>query len=203
MTDKIYRYLALGDSYTIGEGVPLHESFPYQAVQILRSKGHSFNAPEIIAKTGWTTGELIEHLSQTKLLELYDFATLLIGVNNQYRAFSIEDYAKEFTFLLEEALRFTGGKSKHVMVMSIPHWQLTPFAFGRDKQKIEEEINVFNNINKTIANAFGVGYIDIAPGTQELVIKPELITTDQLHYSALEHNRWANAVVDCIVKALA
>lgn len=203
MIGKKYSYLALGDSYTIGEGVPLHESFPFQVVQILRANGHAFTAPEIIAKTGWTTGELIEHLSQTNLLESYDFVTLLIGVNNQYRDLSVENYKKEFTFLLEEALRCAGGKTKHVMVMSIPYWQLTPFASGRDKQKIEKEINAFNNINKTIATHSETIYIDIAPGTKEVVSKPELITNDQLHYSAIEHNRWATNVVDCIVKVLA
>lgn len=203
MIGKKYSYLALGDSYTIGEGIPLHESFPSQVVQILRANGHAFTAPEIIAKTGWTTGELIEHLSQTNLLESYDFVTLLIGVNNQYRDFSVEDYKNEFTFLLEEALRCAGGKSQHVMVLSIPHWQLTPFALGRDQQKIEEEINEFNNTNKTIAINCEAIYIDIAPGTKEVVSKPELITNDQLHYSAIEHYRWATAVVNCIVKVLA
>lgn len=202
MTTKNYRYLALGDSYTIGEGVPIHESFPYIIVQMLRQKGFAFCAPEIVAKTGWTTGELIEHINQTKLLEQYDFATLLIGVNNQYRNLSPEDYKRELSFLIQEALLLVSDRVKNLVVLSIPHWQLTPFAKGRDTNTIEQEINVFNSINKEIAKGASVGYIDIAPGTKDVLSKPELVTSDQLHYAAIEHKRWANAVVDYIIKAI-
>lgn len=202
MTAKNYQYLALGDSYTIGEGVPLHNSFPYITVQLLREKGWAFSAPEIIAKTGWTTGELIEQLNETKLLNQYDFATILIGVNNQYRGLSIDDYKREFTFLLQDALLYVDNKTKHLIVLSIPHWQLTPFAKGRDIETIEQEINVFNSVNKQIAEQAGVGYIDIAPGTKEVSLHTELVTADHLHYSAIEHTRWAKAIVDYLTKVL-
>jgi len=102
MTKHNFTYLALGDSYTIGESVPLHESFPYQTVQLLRKNGLYFHAAEIIAKTGWTTFELAEHILHSRLNDHYDFVTLLIGVNNQYRSLSVEDYKTDFEFLLRK-----------------------------------------------------------------------------------------------------
>src|SRR5688572_11620272 len=107
MTRHFSSYLALGDSYTIGELVPLYESFPYQAVQLLRGEGLHFHAPEIVAKTGWTTSELAEHLLHTKLNEHYDFVTLLVGVNNQYRGLPIDDFKSDLEFLLKKALHFS------------------------------------------------------------------------------------------------
>lgn len=102
MTKHYFTYLALGDSYSIGEGVPLHESFPYQVVQLLRNKGLHIHAPEIVANTGWTTLELAEHILHTKFSESYDFVTLLVGVNNQYRSLNAEDYKNDFEFLLKK-----------------------------------------------------------------------------------------------------
>jgi hypothetical protein len=137
-----YTYLALGDSYTIGESLAVHESFPYQAVQLLRKKGLLFSAPEIIAKTGWTTDELDKALNEVRLLNKYDFVSLLIGVNNQYRGREAMEYKMEFEALLKKAIAFANDKPSHVVVVSIPDYGATPFAAEMDRDKITREIDI-------------------------------------------------------------
>lgn len=196
MTRHFSTYLALGDSYTIGEALPLYESFPYQVLQILRSKGFHFHAPEIIAKTGWTTSELAEHLLHTKLNEHYDFVTLLIGVNNQYRGFSLDDYKSDFEFLLKKALHFAGNNSERVAVISIPDWGTTPFAEGRDAEKIASEIDLFNDAKKTLTEQYGVEYVDITTSQRQDGNDAEFIAADKLHPSAKEYAKWAYKVAE-------
>lgn len=194
-----YSFLALGDSYTIGEGVPLHQGFPYQAVQMLRTVGVHMHAPEIVAQTGWTTFELKDHLAHTLLNNNYDFVTLLIGVNNQYRGLSVEEYKSEFQFLLNKALDWA-SKQKHVMVLSIPDWGHTIFAKDRDVNKITAEIDAFNAINKAAADEAGVHYINITPSTRN--ITAESLTADNLHYSAQVYKIWAKEVAETIKSML-
>jgi lysophospholipase L1-like esterase len=196
------KLLCLGDSYTIGESVLLQENFPYQTVQILRNTGHDFNAPEIIAKTGWTTDELQSAINSHKFLPKYDFVTLLIGVNNQYRGRSVEDYKPEFESLLKRAIQFAGNDTNHVFVLSIPDWGATPFAEGRDRKQIAKEIDDYNAANKAIAEKYKVQYIDITPGTREVANDPSLVATDGLHPSAKDYNRWAVKLADKIKKLL-
>ncbi|WEK34421.1 MAG: SGNH/GDSL hydrolase family protein [Candidatus Pseudobacter hemicellulosilyticus] len=191
MHPTTYTYLALGDSYTIGEGVPLAQNFPYQAVQLLRRSGHDFHAPEIIAKTGWTTDELMAAMADTVFNGSYDYVSLLIGVNNQYRGRPVQEYAEQFTQLLERAIALAGGRPDHVFVLSIPDWGITPFAEGREREQIRREIDLFNSTNQSIAEFYTVHYIDITPGTREVAAYPDLLTTDQLHYSGKEYKRWA------------
>ena len=195
-------YLALGDSYTIGEGVPLHESFPYQVVQLLRKNGLTFHAPEIIAKTGWTTDELLSTLSATRLLPSYDFVCLLIGVNNQYRGRSLDEYRQQFETLLKKAVRLSANNPSRVIVLSIPDWGVTPYAAQRDRDKIAEEIDDFNLINKSIVLQHQTHYIDITPGSREAATNTSLITADGLHPSATEYTRWAKLVFDKIQNEL-
>src|SRR5579862_175873 len=128
----MYTYLALGDSYTIGEGLPLYQAFPSLTVQLLRAAGYPFCPPEIVARTGWTTDELAHTLSTLRLLPCYDFVSLLIGVNNQYRGRDSSEYAAQFDQLLQTALHLTGAAAK-VIVLSIPDWGFSPFAANRDK----------------------------------------------------------------------
>jgi len=194
MSQKSISYLALGDSYTVGEGVPLYESYPYQAVQILRKKGFNLQAPEIVAKTGWTTDELQAGINGAKFLPFYDVVTLLIGVNNQYRGKTPELYADEFESLLKQAIAFAGNDNKRVAVLSIPDWGATPFAEGRDRAKITEEINVFNALNKKITSKYKVQYIDITTGTRMAMQDPSLVTKDKLHPSGKEYTKWAEKV---------
>jgi lysophospholipase L1-like esterase len=196
MTRHFSTYLALGDSYTIGEALPIHESFPYQAIQVLRSKGFHFHAPEIIAKTGWTTSELAEHLLHTKLNEQYDFVTLLIGVNNQYRGLSLDDYRSDFEFLLKKAIHFANNKTERVLVISIPDWGATPFAEGKNRNKIASEIDKFNDAKRKLSAQYGVEYIDITTSQRGESDDLEFIAADKLHPSAKEYAKWAQQVAE-------
>ena len=195
--------LCLGDSYTIGEGVALHQNFPYQLVQLLRSANHHFAAPEIVAKTGWTSFELLEHLQQTKLESEYDFATLLIGVNNQYRGLSATDFEKEFEELLKKAIVWTGNNAKKVIVISIPDWGVTPFAADRDATQIANEINTFNGVCELAAQKYQTHFINITEGTRLAKNDTTLLTTDMLHYSQKEYANWSKevfAIIQLVVK---
>lgn len=202
MSKHIYSYLALGDSYTIGEQVALHESFPYQTIQKLRQKGHLFYAPETIAKTGWTTFELAEHLIHTIQLEKYDFVSLLIGVNNQYRGLSIEEFKKEFEFLLKKAIHFTDNNSNKVFVLSIPDWGVTPFAKDRNETLIAQEIDSFNIAKKEISDLYQVKFIEITTSTRQAKNDTSFLANDLLHYSDKEYGKWATLLANAIEESL-
>lgn len=189
-----YTCLALGDSYTIGEMVPLYESFPYQAVQLLRRDGRRFAAPEIVAQTGWTTGELQAAMKQTEFLESYDLVSLLIGVNNQYRGRDLQEYAAQFEELLQQSISLAGRRPEQVVVLSIPDWSITPFARGREIEKISREIDTFNTCNRTIALRYKTRYIDITTGSRDAAKDVSLLAADGLHPSAREYARWAAAL---------
>ena len=187
-----YSYLALGDSYTIGEGVPIHESFPYQTVQLLRNMERDVFAPEIIAKTGWTSGELLTAIDQTKLFKYYYFVTLLVGVNNQYRGKSVKEYEDEFRQVFMRGY----SRTPNMIVLSIPDWGATPFAADRDRAQISREIDAFNEVNRTIAEKHHAHYIDITPGTRNPT--DDLLAADKLHPSGKEYRRWAEAVAEIV-----
>lgn len=184
-------YLALGDSYTIGEAVLFSESFPHQTVQMLSEKGVPLSSPEIIATTGWTTGELDAAIKQSDFLKNYDLVTLLIGVNNQYRGLSLEDYKIEFSDLLKKAIDFAGGRPKNVFVLSIPDYGATPFAKDHNPQKIAAEIAAFNTIAKAICVKSKVVFIDITWGSKAALHDAELVAADGLHPSGKEYHKWA------------
>jgi lysophospholipase L1-like esterase len=192
---KTMNYLALGDSYTIGEAVPEEENFPNQLVQMFRKQGVDVAAPQIIAKTGWTTGELLNAMASAQFLAEYDLVTLLIGVNNQYRGLAPEDYAAEFEKLLKMGIKLAGGKASNVIVVSIPDWGATPFARERNRGEITEQINDFNLRNGRISSKHNVKYVDITEGSREAFINNELVAKDKLHPSGLEYKRWAEAVL--------
>ncbi|NCI46051.1 SGNH/GDSL hydrolase family protein [Sediminibacterium soli] len=194
MSKHHYSYLALGDSYTIGESVPLHESFPYQAVQLLRKQGSLFHAPEIVAKTGWTSFELAEHILHTRLDESYDFVTLLIGVNNQYRGLPQAEFRTDFEFLLRKAIHLAGELSNRVIVLSVPDWGITPFADKKDRSRIASEIDAFNRICEAEAGKMHAHFIDITADTRKAANDRELLASDKLHYSGKAHMVWAEKV---------
>jgi lysophospholipase L1-like esterase len=195
-------FLALGDSYTIGESVPIYESFPYQTVQLLRNKGMNVHAAEIIAKTGWTTDELMAGIERTTFEKSYDIVTLLIGVNNQYRGKDPSTYEQDFEKLLNKAIAFAGGNKQHVFVLSIPDWGATPFAASRDRVKIGSEIDQFNAINRKITERSGVSYISITEGSREATSNALLVAKDGLHPSGLEYGRWAKKLADAILQSI-
>lgn len=196
--------LALGDSYTIGEMVPDIMNFPNQLQRILNERGFAFAAPRIIAKTGWTTGELQDAIAKENITNHYDFVTLLIGVNNQYRGQDTAAYATGFESLLRQAIGFAGRQAAHVIVLSIPDWGVTPFAAGsgRDTRQISREIDAYNDINKRITSAYQVNYIDITPDTRLAADDPSLLATDGLHPSGKAYGRWAAEVAAVIEKKL-
>lgn len=184
-------YLALGDSYTIGEQVLLTESFPYQTVQLLRKKNIDCGAPEIIARTGWTTDELANEMRHFMFRYTYDFVSLLIGVNNQYRGRSAEEFEKEFEGLVWRAIKHAGNHANHVFVFSIPDWGVTPFAKDRDVKQIASEIDRFNKICAAKTKAFGCNYIDITTSQRKDNDADSMVAADGLHPSAKEYLKWA------------
>ncbi|MBE9585442.1 SGNH/GDSL hydrolase family protein [Mucilaginibacter sp. JRF] len=183
-------YLALGDSYTIGEAVEADKNFPNQLAARMPQYGLNFNKPQIIARTGWTTDELIQAIGQQKPAGNFNLVTLLIGVNNQYRGYNINTYRTEFKELLATALAYAGGDKKHVFVLSIPDYSVTPFAQNSDKEKIAREIDQYNAINKAETENMGIAYVDITLISRQATTKPELIARDGLHPSAEMYSAW-------------
>ncbi|PWS28058.1 lysophospholipase [Pedobacter yonginense] len=199
-----FTYLALGDSYTIGASVTKAESFPYQLQSALKAQNTTLADPKIIAVTGWTTDELKGAIKQAKLTERYDFVTLLIGVNNQYRGYPLDTYKKEFSELLQTAIDFANGSKRRVFVISIPDWGATPFGKNAAKgpQTIAAEIDAFNAANKEITLAAGVSYTDITPGSRNAKTDPALIAADGLHPSAKMYAEWVNALLPKVTEVL-
>lgn len=196
-------FLALGDSYTIGQSVTEAERFPVQTTTLLNNDGINFNGSEIIARTGWTTGNLLSSLAyEVPVKPTYDIVTLLIGVNNQYQHRTQEEYADEFLILLNKAIQYAGNNKKRVIVLSIPDYSVTPYASGSDKALIAKEIDEFNAINKKIAMQAAVNYIDITGFTRMAATNASLIATDGLHPSGIEYAIWANQLLPVIKIAL-
>lgn len=197
---KKYYYLALGDSYTIGEQVSSKDNFPNQVAAMMKNTSVDFQLERIIARTGWTTDELeagiVESNMEKPMLPSYDFVSLLIGVNNQYRGRTVENYKPEFEELLKKAIRFAGNRPDHVVVISIPDWGVTPFASGRDREQIAKEIDVYNAANKEMTERYHVYYINITPWTREAAADPSLLAADDLHPSEKEYQRWAEKISD-------
>ena len=184
------RYLALGDSYTIGESVSESERWPNQLAELLQAKGISAEV-RIIARTGWTTEELWRGIQAAKPEPFYDLVSLLIGVNNQYRGYDLNEYREQFTFLLNKCIEYAGGDSNRVIVLSIPDWGVTPFASGRDREQIAKDIDAFNSANREDSEEAGVHYVDVTPFSREAVSDPSLIASDGLHPSGKMYSEWA------------
>ena len=205
------RYLALGDSYTIGESVDESERWSNQLASLIESSplftksiGGSQRGVEvtIIARTGWTTGELWEGIQARELNPPYDLVSLLIGVNNQYRGYNIEEYREQFVFLLNKSIEYAGGDVNRVIVLSIPDWGVTPFAGSRDSKQIAMEINQFNAVNKEETEKAGAHYIDITPISREAVNDPTLIAGDGLHPSGKMYAEWAKLALPVVLEIL-
>ena len=194
MKQQNVRYLALGDSYTIGESVAQSERWPVQLAAALSKAGVSVSAPEIIATTGWTTNELSDGIAKADPKGPYDLVSLLIGVNNQYRGWSLAEYKEQFSGLLAQAIEFAGGQTSRVFVVSIPDWGVTPFAAGRDQQKIASEIDAFNTAARLIAEEGGVAFVDITPGSRLAASDASLVAGDGLHPSGKMYSQWVELI---------
>lgn len=199
--DTVKTFLALGDSYTIGQSVSSVDRFPSQTELILRGQGITIKDPQIIATTGWTTKNLIDALNTSDLPTNFEVVTLLIGVNNQYQGRSINEYKTEFAWLVNRAIQYGNNLPTHVFVLSIPDYSLTPFAQGSDTAKIAREIGQFNTENKKISLQLGVNYLDITPISREY--DPELLAGDGLHPSGKQYKRWADLLAPMIKKVIA
>jgi lysophospholipase L1-like esterase len=202
MSKHIHSLLCLGDSYTVGEGLPLHQSFPYQTVQMLRKEGLSFHAPEIVAQTGWTTFELAEHLIHHSFEEQYDFVTLLIGVNNQYRELSVDDFAEDFEYLIKKAISFCAAGAKQILAISIPDWGVTSFAKDKDAGDIADSIDSHNSTASLLAAKYNVAWLDITTDYRKMGGEAEMLVGDGLHPSAKVYELWASGVRDFIVRKI-
>ena len=186
------RYLALGDSYTIGEGVPPDGRWPVQLARALREEGLPLADPRVIATTGWTTAELSAAIDAAEPLGTFDLVSLLIGVNNQYRGRSVDAYRDEFDALLARATGFANGRADRVLVLSIPDWGVTPFAIqsGRDRIRIADELDACNAAARDACAARGIAFVDITPASRALGGAPEMLADDGLHPSAAMYVEW-------------
>jgi lysophospholipase L1-like esterase len=186
------KYLALGDSYTIGQGVPAAECYPVQTKDWLLANGITgVSNPQIIATSGWTTIALKEAIAAANPVGPFDVVSLLIGVNDQYRQMDTAGYRTRFTELLLQSILLAGNLPSHVFVLSIPDYSVTPFARYLDTDKIRQEIDEFNEINKQVAIFYKTQYLDITPSTREASNNPDLICADGLHPSGIEYKKWA------------
>ena len=197
------RYLALGDSYTIGEGVPEAGRWPVQLACALRADGIAVSEPQIIAQTGWTTDELDAGIDRVHPLAEYDLVSLLVGVNNQYRGRSVDEYKEQFEALLERAIGFAQWKRERVLVLSIPDWGVTPFAEGRDRAAIAQEIDRFNATASQACVQRGVAFVDITPASRDGGDAVEMLADDGLHPSAAMYARWTRLALPMAARALA
>ncbi|WP_018342874.1 SGNH/GDSL hydrolase family protein [Cytophaga aurantiaca] len=189
------RYLALGDSYTIGESVPADQNFPRQLVDTLKSNGKAVSSYKIIAQTGWTTTSLKRAIEVSGLKDTFNLVSLLIGVNNQYQSKSIEEYKEEFVELAERAIQFAGGKKENVFVVSIPDYGYTPF--GKSNQMaISQQIDLFNAANKHLSDSLGLRYCNITPISRRGLSEPDLVAGDGLHPSAKMYKEWVQLIMN-------
>lgn len=196
------RYLALGDSYTIGEGVDPADRWPYRLTARLRAQGIDVGEPEIIATTGWTTGELATALQDRDPEGPYDLVTLLVGVNDQYRGHGVERYLSGFTALLARAVELAGAEAGRVVVVSIPDWGVSPFAADRDREAIAREIDSFNSAARLEAQRRGAGWVDVTQASRAEGPAAEAYAADRLHPSAQAYRSWASLILPAARAAL-
>ena len=191
MTDAALSFLALGDSYTIGEGVAEDARWPAQLAAALRHAGVPLADPRVVARTGWTTDELSAAMDAAEPLGQWDFVSLLIGVNDQYRGRPVEEYAREFAALLARAVGLARGRADRVLVLSIPDWGVTPFADGRDRARIAQELDACNASARATCALHGAAFVDVTGFSRALGGAPAMLAADGLHPSPAMHAEWA------------
>jgi lysophospholipase L1-like esterase len=190
-TDRI-SYLALGDSYTIGEGVAEADRWPAQLARALRAEGIALDDPRVIATTGWTTDELAAALDAVEPIREYGFVSLAVGVNNQYRGRSVENYRVEFMALIERAIGYAGGRADRVLVLSIPDWGVTRFGMASDRDAVEiaQELDAYNAAAAEVCARRGVAFVDITPISRARGAEDAMLAEDGLHPSTAMYAEW-------------
>lgn len=196
-------FVALGDSYTIGQGVEVAERWPNQLQAVLQSQDYNVQKPIIIAKTGWTTKKLLDGIAAAdlRILEKNIIVSLLIGVNNQYQNLAFEVFEKEFEQLLNKAIQIAGNK-EHVFIVSIPDYGVTPFGSG-NKDKIAKELDAYNAHMKQKSQELGVPFIDITPISRALGASENAVAKDQLHPSSFQYQKWVEKISPITIEILA
>lgn len=200
-TDTI-SYLALGDSYTIGEAVAENERWPAQLVSQLKAQGFVLQKPDIIATTGWTTDELLKAIEEKNPKGPFGLVSLLIGVNNQYRGYAFQQYQQEFSALLAKAIHFAGNDPTRVFVVSIPDYGKTPFGQEKDPEEIARELALYNREAEKQAVQAGAQFINITPVSEKAASDPELTASDRLHPSGQMYSDWTSVILPDVVKML-
>ena len=196
------RYLALGDSYTIGEGVSAPEAWPNQLVEMLRAHGVDMGPAHIIARTAWTTDELSDAIDAEGPKGPFDLVTLLVGVNDQYRSRPVPPFAAEFAQLLKRSRRFAGNRASRVVAVSIPDWGDTPYAEGRDRARISAEIRSYNDRAKELASEAKVAWVDVTEISRAMLTDSSLVAVDGLHPTGAMYRQWAECIVPAALTAL-
>lgn len=195
-------FLALGDSYTIGESVDQEMRWPVQLADSLRQRGYSVSPPDIIAETGWTTTDLKEAIKEKNPQKSYDLVSLLIGVNNQYQGLNFEQFEQEFEELLSQAITFAGEEKDNVFVVSIPNYGATPFGQIRNPEQIREELAQYNEAARSIAEEYEITFINITPISEKALDNPELTASDDLHPSGKMYQQWVSKMLPSILSKL-
>ncbi|MDU0371870.1 SGNH/GDSL hydrolase family protein [Hymenobacter endophyticus] len=189
-------YLALGDSYTIGQSVPATDRWGVQLAQLAQAEG--VQTPDIIAQTGWTTGELQHAITAANVQKTYGLVSLMIGVNNQYRGLPLDTYRTEFRQLLQTAIQLAGGRPRRVFVLSIPDWGQTPTGRSYPQARISQEIDQFNAVAREECSKVTVEFVDITDLTRATNSNPAQFAPDGLHYSGLHMGQWANRALPVV-----
>ena len=195
--NESYSFLALGDSYTVGEGVSYEESWPSQFVDYALDRGIDFKNPELIAQTGWNTYDLLDAIKSSNLSVKYDFISLLIGVNNQFNSRPLSEFEDDLNEILTETNYLKKGNSK-VIVISIPDWGYSPYGSSYDRERISDEIDQFNNILKKISEQNNLNFVDVTQISRLAIKEPNLIAEDKLHPSGLMYLEWVEKIYESL-----
>jgi lysophospholipase L1-like esterase len=188
-----FSLLALGDSYTIGEGVDEDQRWPNQFIKVAYENGVDFSSSRIIAETGWKSYDLINAIESSNFEKKYDYVSLLIGVNNQFNSRPVNEFENDLDKLLIK-INNLKKKSGSVLIISIPDWGSSPYGVGFDRNEISNEINTFNNSLKSFANNNGLDYVDVTEISRRAINEPNLIAVDNLHPSGIMYLEWAKKI---------
>lgn len=194
------KFLALGDSYTIGQSVEVNERWPVQFLKELKATTNVIDTLQIIAQTGWRVDQLKEAMNSSDLEPPYGIVSLLIGVNNQYQGQNANDFRPEFIEILEKSLKLVENRTERLFVISIPDWGASPYGFGFDRAKVSKEINEFNSVVKEESEKRGLRYFNITTISRRALIDRTLIASDGLHPSGKMYKLWVDKMIPIISK---